>query len=365
MSRENWNNPRLARNIFLWPALIAVLALSIFPLVASLVLALSQFSLVRGGFDVTFVGLQNFANLFTGSEKTHYLGLMKPPTPVGWLVFLGGTVLLVLGWVRAARGGVRPMGLVLRAAGGALAIAFLWLLAQTLFGSGGRPGTLTVTMIYAFVGTGLQYLIGLALAMLTIQRLRGQRFFRVVFLLPITITPVGVAYMFLMLMDTQRGPFAPVFAALGLSNFTLLADPWGARIAVIISDVWQWIPFMFIVLLAALEGRDLETEEAGLVDGAGRWQVFRHITLPAIIPVSATVILLRLIEAFKIIDLPNVLTNGGPGTATESITLQAYFAWRSFNLGQSAALSYTLLILVTIVASSYVALVVRRTHATA
>ena len=160
--------------------------------------------------------------------------------------------------------------------------------------------------------------------MLTIQRLAGQRFFRVVFLLPITITPVGIAYMFRMLTDNTSGPFAPIFAGLGMSNFSVLGDPWGARLAVIIGDVWQWIPFMFIVLLAGLEGRDLETEEAGLVDGAGRWQIFRHITLPMIIPVSATVILIRMIEAFKIIDLPNVLTGGGPGTATESVTRREF-----------------------------------------
>ena len=138
-----------------------------------------------------------------------------------------------------------------------------------------------------------------------------------------------------------------------MEDFAVLGDPWGARIAVIIGDVWQWIPFMYIVLLAGLEGRDLETEEAAMVDGAGRWQIFRNITLPMIIPVSATVILIRMIESFKIIDLPNVLTGGGPGTATESVTLQSFLTWRAFNLGSSAAIAYTLLIVVTVVATAY------------
>ena len=127
----------------------------------------------------------------------------------------------------------------------------------------------------------------------------------------------------------------------------------------IIGDTWQWTPFMFIVLLAALESRDTETVEAAMVDGANRWQIFRHITFPAIIPVSATIILIRLIEAFKIIDLPNILTNGGPGTATESLTLQAFFRWRTLDLGQSAAVAYTLLFVVTLVALSYVNLSAR------
>jgi multiple sugar transport system permease protein len=169
--------------------------------------------------------------------------------------------------------------------------------------------------------------------------------------------------MFKMFIDPSDGPLSPLLGALGMAEFSFLGDPWGARLAVIITDTWQWTPFMFIVLLAALAGRELETEEAGLVDGASKWQIFRHITMPALIPVSATIILIRLIEAFKIIDLPNVLTYGGPGTASESLTLQAFFVWRGFDLGQSAAIAYTLLIAVTLVGIAYVTTVIKRTHA--
>ena len=192
------------------------------------------------------------------------------------------------------------------------------------------------------------------------QRLPGRRFFRVVFLIPMMITPVGVAYMFLMLTDTAKGPFEPIFDAIGGQDWTWVNDPWLARIAVMIGDIWQWTPFMFIVLLAALEGQDVEVGEAALVDGANRRQVFSHITWPALLPVTTTVILIRMIEAFKIIDLPNILTNGGPGTATESLTLQSYFDWRTLNLGRSAALAYILLIVVTIFSVAYVTLVRRR-----
>src|SRR4029453_7009969 len=97
--------------------------------------------------------------------------------------------------------------------------------------------------------------------------------------------------------------------------------------------------------------------EGGLVTAPTRWQIFRHISLPAILPVCATVVLIRLIEAFKIIDLPNILTNGGPGTATESLTLHPYIRWRPLNLGQSAAVAYSLLFIVTVAALSYVNLV--------
>jgi multiple sugar transport system permease protein len=117
---------------------------------------------------------------------------------------------------------------------------------------------------------------------------------------------------------------------------------------------------MFIVLLAALEGQDAEPVEAALVDGANRWQIFRYVTMPAILPVALTVILIRFIETFKIIDLPNVLTSGGPGTATESLTLQSYFHWRSLDFGVSAAVAYSLLIVVTVIALAYVNLLRRK-----
>jgi multiple sugar transport system permease protein len=117
---------------------------------------------------------------------------------------------------------------------------------------------------------------------------------------------------------------------------------------------------MFIVLLAALEGQDQEVQEASLVDGASRWQTFRHISFPAIVPVSTTIVLIRMIESFKIIDMPNILTGGGPGTATQSLTLESYLDWRTLNLGRSAAIAYLLLIVVTVVATMYLSFVRRR-----
>jgi multiple sugar transport system permease protein len=236
----------------------------------------------------------------------------------------------------------------------------VWLIGHTMFGEGGRPGTVVVTLVFVVVGVSAQFALGLGLAYLVTLRLPGQRFFRVVFLLPMTITPVGVAYMFRMVMDTDKGPLEPIFTALGLSNFSWVNSEWGARIAVIVGDTWQWTPFMFIVLLAALEGQDTEPVEAAVVDGASRWQILRDITMPAIFPVALTVILLRMIEAFKIIDLPNVLTSGGPGTATESLTLQSYIQWRSLDLGMSAATANSLLVLVTVIAVAYVTLLRRK-----
>jgi multiple sugar transport system permease protein len=355
-----WTSDRVARLVFIWPAIAVVLFLSIFPLVVSLYLSLSRLQLTSSGIKIDFRGLVNYQSLLTGLEQSHFLGVFRTPSPLGWAIFAGVALLAAWGLVSAVRGRTSPLGLLLRAAGALFLLAITWLFVESVFAPGGRPGALFVTIVYVFAGMGVQYLLGLGLALLVTQRLAGRRLFRIVFLLPMTITPVGIAYMFRMLTDTGKGPFVPVFDALGLQDFTWVTDPWGARIAVMIGDVWQWTPFMFIVLLAALEAQDHEIVEAAHVDGASGWQAFRYITLPAILPVTTTILLIRMIEAFKIIDLPNILTNGGPGTATESLTLEAFFDWRTLNLGRSAAVAYLLLIVVTIAAVAYVNLVRRR-----
>jgi multiple sugar transport system permease protein len=351
---------RTAGSVFLWPAVLVVLFLSIFPLIISLYLSLSRFKFVKGGFEIKFAGLANYRKLLLGSEQTHFLGLMANPSPLGWLVIATVVVLLAWGLARYINSQQRSAGGLI---GRVLAVVLLgllaWLLVHTL-SPNGRPGTVVVTLLFVFIGVAVQYLLGLGLAMLTTQRLPGRRFFRIVFLLPMMITPVGIAYTFRMLTDTDKGPFQPIWQALGLGLYSWANDPWGARAAVMISDIWQWTPFMFIVLLAALEAQSMELIEAALVDGANRWQTFWHITLPQIVPVSTTLILIRMIEAFKIVDLPNVLTHGGPGTATESLTLQAYISWRSLDLGGSAAIAYMLLFLVSFIGMTYVTLFRRR-----
>ena len=352
---------RLAGSVFILPTVLALLFLSIFPLIASLYVSLARFQIARGGFTLTFVGLDNYQKLFLGSERTHFLGSFAPNTPLNWIVF--GVVVVALAIflaryllnTRVSIGGLIGRLLLTLGLG-----ALTWMLVHTLW-NGGRLGTVSTTLVYVFVGIFFQYILGLSLAMLTVQNLPGRRFFRVIFLLPMMITPVGVAYMFRMLTDTSKGPFTPVWQALGLVDFSWVNNAWGARTAILIADIWQWTPFMFIVLVAALESQPVEPLEAATVDGANRWQIFQHITWPAILPVSMTLILIRLIEAFKIVDLPNVMTNGGPGTATQSLTYHAFINWRALDLGASAAVAYMLLFLVTFFGMIFVNLIRQRT----
>jgi multiple sugar transport system permease protein len=343
-----------ARLAFLLPTIVIILFLSIFPLIASLYLSFAKVAFVKGGVNITFVGMANYQKLFFGSNQRHLLGAFGQMSPGGWLICLAVTAFMIYWFYRYVTSPKRKLfGTFFRLIAVLMTSGLVWLTASTVSDKG-VPGTLVVTLIFVTGGVFFQYTIGLLLALLLVQSLPGKRFFRVVFLLPMMITPVGVGFLFRMMADTSVGPLVPLWTSLGLKDFSWAQTASGARIAVLVSDIWQWTPFMFIILLAALEGVSREQIEASLVDGASRLSMFRYIILPEIAPVSLTLILIRLIEAFKIIDLPRILTGGGPGTATESLTLNAFNEWRTLNLGGSAALGYVLLIIVTFVAVMFV-----------
>lgn len=353
-SSERW-----AGTAFVLPAVLALLFLSIFPLFVSLYISFSRFKLVRGGFELSFVGLANYQKLLFGNEQSHFLGVFASVTPFSLLVFAVVVIGLGIFLGRYSLSGALTIGGLVGRIALVLGLGSLsWMIIHTL--GGGRLGTLSVTLLYVFVGILIQYVIGLGLALLTAQQLPGRRFFRIIFMLPMMITPVGIAYMFRMVTDTGKGPLTPVWQGLGLANFSWVTNPWGARAAILIADIWQWTPFVFIVLVAALESQSVEPVEAATVDGANAWQIFWNITWPEILPVSLTLLLIRMIEAFKIVDLPNVMTNGGPGTATESLTLQAFINWRALDLGGSAAVAYMLLFVVTFFGMLFVNLIRQR-----
>ncbi|SAL77765.1 binding-protein-dependent transport systems inner membrane component [Caballeronia terrestris] len=358
-SVSNWLD-RQAPYVFVLPTVLVILAFSIFPLVSSAYLSLMRFSLGEGGYELTFVGLRNYVRLFSGTQQFHFVGVFRPPGIASIAVMVVAVLLVAWWFVRYLRGARRSIiGFIGRSISAVLFLALVWLAANTT-GNGGALGSLMVTMFYVVFGVALQFLIGLGLAYLCTLPLKGGRFFRLLFFLPLMVTPVGIAYMFRMMADTSVGPLAPLWAALGLGQIAWAADPWLARSVVVIGDTWQWVPFMFLVLLAALEGTSRDQIEAAQLDGASNWRIFRDVTWPSIAPVAASAVLIRLIEAFKVVDLPNVLTNGGPGIATESMTLHAFIEWRTLNLGGASAVAYMLFFVSTIACVSFFQLVVRR-----
>ena len=365
---ESWGEwfDRHSRTFFIAPAVTLILIFAIFPTFYSIVFALSRVKFSPNGLLFRFVGFQNFQKQFLTNEQAHFLGRLEGLSVWGWLFSLA-VIAAVLWWLcRALQNGATWIGMIGRLISGLAAIGIALLLGATLL-SGNQWGTLLTTLFYVIVGCALQFVIGTGLAFLCSQPIVGKSFFRVIFFIPLMITPLGVGYAFKMILDITKGPFQPFWEFIGWRDWAWSTDAWAARWFVVLGDSWQWIPFIFICMLAALENVSRDQVEAAEVDGASSVQIFREITWPQIVPVAATVILIRMIEAFKIVDLPNIMTSGGPGIATESMSLHSLFLWRANDYGSSAAVAYLLLLLTVIVCSSFFNYVVlgqlRKAHA--
>jgi multiple sugar transport system permease protein len=353
LAGESWTEwfDRHSRTFFIAPAVTLILIFAIFPVFYSIVFALSRVRFSPTGLRFRFVWFQNFLAQFAGNEQVHFLGRLQNMSVLGWLVTLV-VVTAVLWWLYRSFRKTTWIGMIGRIISAAMAIFVVWILSGTLL-SGNQWGTLLTTLFYVVVGCSLQFVIGTALAFLCSQPIAGKNFFRVLFFIPLMITPLGVGYAFKMVLDITKGPFQPFWEFIGLRDWAWSTDAWAARWFVVLGDSWQWIPFIFICMLAALENVPRDHVEAAQVDGASNIQIFREIVWPQIVPVAVTVILIRMIEAFKIVDLPNIMTSGGPGIATESMTLHAYFLWRANDMGSAAAVAYLLLILTVVVCSSF------------
>ena len=351
---ESWSEwmDRHSGTLFITPAVALILIFAIFPTVASIVIALSRVKFSSTGFQFRFVGLQNFQKQFFDNEQVHFLGRVNEMGVFGWIFSLA-VIAAILYWMyNYVRKEFTVVGFIGRLISAGLASGIALLLGATLL-SGNAFGTLGTTLFYVLVGCGLQFLIGTGLAFLCSQPIIGKSFFRVLFFIPLMITPLGVGYAFRMIADTTKGPLKPVWESIGLGEFAWAAHPWSARAFIIVGDSWQWIPFIFIVMLAALENVPRDHVEAAQVDGAGSWLTFREIIWPQIVPVAATVMLIRAIEAFKIVDLPNIMTGGGPGIATESMSLHSFMNWRANDYGSSAAIAYILLFVTVVSCASF------------
>ncbi len=342
---------RHSGTFFIAPCATLILIFAIFPTVYSIFFAVSRVRFTGDGLKFRYVGLRNFKKLFFGSSEVQFLGRTDPVSILGYAIFII-IVIAVLVWLWRSQKYTTWVGMIGRMISAAMAIFLSWLLCASLL-SGNAIGTLYTTLFYVIVGCALQFVIGTGLAFLCSQPISGKNFFRVVFFIPLMITPLGVGYAMRMLADVTKGPFEPLLAFLGLSDWIWSADAWSARFIMMVGDSWQWIPFIFICMLAALENIPGDHVEAAQVDGASSPQIFREIIWPQVLPVAATVLLIRMIEAFKIVDLPNIMTGGGPGTATESMTLQSMFVWRANDMGSSAAIAYMLLILTVVVCASF------------
>ena len=364
---ESWGEwfDRHSRTFFIAPAVTLILIFAIFPTFYSIVFAMSRVRFTADGLQFRFVWFQNFAKQFFGNDQVHFLGKTETIGVLGSVFFAAVTV-AVLWWLYRSLKTTSWVGMLGRLISAAMAIFIAWIIGASLL-SGNSIGTLLTTLFYVFVGCALQFVIGTGLAFLCSQPISGKNFFRVIFFIPLMVTPLGVGYAMKMVADITKGPFEPLLRGFGIENWVWSASPWGARFVMMICDSWQWIPFIFICMLAALENVPRDHVEAAQVDGASSVQIFREIIWPQIVPVAVTVLLIRTIEAFKIVDLPNIMTGGGPGSSTESMTLHSVYIWRANDIGTSSAVAYLLLILTVVVCASFFNYVVlgqlRKAHA--
>jgi multiple sugar transport system permease protein len=189
------------------------------------------------------------------------------------------------------------------------------------------------------VVTGIELALGLIIALLVNHDFFGRRLLRTLLLMPMVIAPAVVGMMWYILFHDTIGPLNWLLSLAGLGPVTWLSSPGTAMLSVVIADVWHWTPFTFLLLLAALQTIPGDLYESAEVDGASRWQAFRFVTLPMIRAALLVAALLRSMEAFEIFAEPFVMTGGGPGTATDLLSLHIYkSAFLVFDMGYAAAM---------------------------
>lgn len=218
---------------------------------------------------------------------------------------------------------------------------------QRLFTDSNLHQSLVTTLTFVAVTVTVEMLLGFALALLLNQEMRGKNILRAIMILPLFATPVAMGFLGITLFYEINGPINEFIRFLGGEGIPWLSSPQWAPVAVMILDIWQWTPFVFLVTLAALQGLPGDLYEAADVDGASWWAAFRGITMPLMAPVLWLILLLRLVEAFKVFDIPSSLTLGGPGRATEVYSLFTYrTALRFFDHGYASAQGILLLFIV-------------------
>ena len=205
----------------------------------------------------------------------------------------------------------------------------------------------SVTLIFAFVVVTAEMIIGVGLALLLDRNIRGMSVLRTLFILPMMIAPVVVGLVWRFMYHQTYGTFNRFLEAVGLPSVDWLGQ--NPLLSVILADIWQWTPFIFILSLAALQSLPRSALEAARIDGATTWQQVIHIKLPLMAPVLIVTMLLRLIDAFKVLEVILVLTGGGPGLSTEILALRIARTAREFReLGEASAMSIYLLMLLMI-----------------
>lgn len=205
----------------------------------------------------------------------------------------------------------------------------------------GFQQTLRVQLIFSAITITVEVAAGMGIAILVNSKLRGLKLARTLLLVPPMIAPAVVGLNFRWLFNGQYGLANAILRYLGLPEAPWLSDPNWALVSVMIADIWQNTPLLVLLFLAGLQSLPQEPIEAAQVDGASPWGIFRYITLPLMRPILMIALMLRIIDTFRTFDVVWLMTQGGPGGATNLVTVNAYLlAFQSASFGHAAAVSY-------------------------
>lgn len=270
------------RYLLVWPAILVLLLIGIFPLVYLLVVSFQGITMTE--MDTSFVGGRNYAMLFEDQR--------------------------------------------------------LW-------------EAILHTVIFTAVALPIELVLGLAMAQLFLEKLPGRQIFIALLVLPVVVSPIVSGATWSLLFDHRFGPINQIIGWFtGSTDEAILwtINPSLVYPAILAAEVWQWTPFMFLLLLAALANVDKSQLEAASIDGAGWWRTFFRIVLPAIWPVMAIAILIRGLDLFRLFDIVWALTKGGPGTMTETISIFTYVkGFQQFETSYTAAVALLIIVLLSIV----------------
>jgi multiple sugar transport system permease protein len=223
-----------------------------------------------------------------------------------------------------------------------------------LFGDQGFRHSIFITLVFSGMSVGLEFLLGLGIAVLLDRKMAGIGLLRTLLMVPVLISPVGMGLTFRYILAPSYGLLNYYLKLFGLpTGDWIVSTTWALPVAIVV-DVWQWTPFVALILLSGMQGVSEEVTEAAELDGLSEFQKLTRIVLPMIKPIILVVVLIRLIDAIRSFDLVYVLTHGGPGSSTELISIFSYVTgFTSGDMGTAAAVAWVTVLLVNILVSFF------------
>ncbi|HMM88927.1 carbohydrate ABC transporter permease [Bradyrhizobium sp.] len=214
--------------------------------------------------------------------------------------------------------------------------------------------SLWTTLLIAFGSVAVEFALGFALALALYKLTFSVRAFMILLFLPHIITPVVATLFLKWILTSNWGLIDATLLTFNINPPDWLGNPMWAKICVVLADAWIFTPFVMLVLYAALQTLDQAQIEAAKIDGAGGWRILRHIVLPSMVPVIVFTVSVRLMDVFRFFDTIYVLTGGGPGTATETITMYTYqLGFQLLQVGKASALGIITLVIVAAIIATF------------